>query len=757
MDCLNRWRRQLRNGAFGQGSVLVLTSVLVSIVNFGFNLVMGKKLQLHEFGTLSMIGALIAMVDVPLSSLSRTLTHRVAYLGGKYHRPVSGLWYFWRRKTYVWAVLLTLSWLLMIPILGNYFQLSSTLPLLILTPMWLLSVPAAVDAGFLSGSHKFVTLAMMAWVGAITTMVLTWVMVEMGWGEWLYMAWPISSLAAFGVGVWGLRKAHTHTVVATVSVKSYFPMTFYRHSLILKLTAAAFISIDLLMAKHFLSAEDAGRYAILALVGKAMFYTSSLLGQFVVPVASKDLGSGRNPRNNFLALLGVTLIMLLAIYLGLIFGGNYFIPWWFGEKAMVIVPLIALYGLGMMGFGLILLVISYYHSKHVYGVTYISLIGLVVVGLGMWLHHNSVEDIAGVMAWGGVINLLLITGYILARGLRHRWGGIEGKILTREMDQTLPETIGGYRLTEELSVHVVSKYRFGLYRNKKGELGFLKYTSKISGRREAVVRLRHEAALLQYLRRVSIHPGGKRVKPEVAVVGLIDMYEDDVSVWVLMEHVKQAQMDKVRSQKLYKQYDQVLEFLSQVSSRSTERIERLVYRNGRQLGLFLGIWIGLLCLRRPRDFRRGLSLVWVWPWVWWQLKDLRATTLAHRDLHEGNLGEQQGIIKLLDLEYMAVTVADYDGISLFCYHYNNRQLRQLLWKRLITNSTTLPLAMAALGIYVSVLRLMAYQLTSKEVDKYFKVIDFWRVYANSAPKIDWLKQKYFSQLSTVLARKEVRD
>lgn len=757
MDRINRWRHQLRDGAFGQGSVLVLTSVLVSMINFGFNLVMGKKLQLHDFGTLSMIGALITMVDVPLSSLSRTLTHRVAYLGGKYHKPVSGLWNFWRRKTYIWAVLLTVSWLLMIPILGNYFQLASTLPLLLLTPMWLLSVPAAVDAGFLSGRHKFVVLAMMAWVGAITTMGLTWGMVEMGWGEWLYMAWPMSTLAAFTVGVWGLRKAHARTVVATASVRSYFPMTFYRHSLMLKLTAAAFISIDLLMAKHFLSAEDAGRYAILALVGKAMFYTSSLLGQFVVPVASKDLGSGRNPRNNFLALLGITGMLLFGIYLSLILGGNYFLPWWFGEKAVTVVPLITSYGLGMVGFGLISLVISYYHSRHVYGVTYMSLIGLMVVGLGMWFHHDSVEEIAGVMAWGGVINLVLVVGYVLARRFRHRLGGIIRKNLARGMNQPLPEAIGDYRLIKELSAHAVSKYRFGLYRNTRGRFGFLKYASKVSGQMEAVARLKHEAASMQYLRGVSIHTGGKRRKSVVAVVELIDIYEDDVSFWVLMEHVKLAQMNKVRSQKLFEQYDQVLEFLSQVSGKSTVRIEGLVYRNGMQMGFLLGIWIGLLCLRRPRDLHRGLSLVWLWPWVWWQLKGLRATTLAHRDLHEGNLGMQKDMVRLLDLEYMAVTVADFDGIDLFGYHYNNRQLRQLLWKRLMTTSTASPPTLAALGVYVSLLRLTAYQLTSKEVDKYYQAIRFWREYADSVSTIGWLRQVYFNRLGAVFVRKEIND
>src|SRR5690606_17404606 len=159
-------------------------------------------------------------------------------------------------------------------------------PFVVMMPLWVLSVTAAVDVGFLLGIHLFKQVSLVMLIETILLLVITVILVEAEQPNYLYVAIPLSSLVAFGFNWYLAQSQPQKPIKSTKSIQPTFPWKFYFHSLVSKFAAVTFITVDVLLAKYFLPPEEAGLYTIISVVGKMLYYATSLLGQFVVPLVS---------------------------------------------------------------------------------------------------------------------------------------------------------------------------------------------------------------------------------------------------------------------------------------------------------------------------------------------------------------------------------------------------------------------------------------------------------------------------------------
>ena len=97
-----------------------------------------------------------------------------------------------------------------------------------------------------------------------------------------------------------------------------------------------------MFAKHYLTAELAGQYALLMLAGKMVFFIGSFVTPFIIPLVSKNEGEGKDSHRILYNTSFITLA-LVAFATGA-FGvfGSTTIPFLFGSRALVITPYIFL-------------------------------------------------------------------------------------------------------------------------------------------------------------------------------------------------------------------------------------------------------------------------------------------------------------------------------------------------------------------------------------------------------------------------------
>ncbi len=390
---------------FFSGAFLVAASMLANVLNFLYNAYLGRKLDLEDFGTISLVGSLVYIIGIPISGLSRTVTHKSAFLFGKYSTYVKKYWTKVRSKSLKASYVLAIGWLVLTPILAQVFKSESILPFAIFVPMSVIGIVGSVDSGFLTGSHLFIVYGLAVVLEALTKLVLSIVFLEIGFRHEVVLATPLSMLVSFTLSYLFILKLKSGNEVTYTNSELSFPTKFFVSSIASKITTIAFLSLDLIMVKLFLSPTDAGRYAILSLVGKMVFIIGSIFTTFIIPVVSKREGEGLPSERSFYKILGANVFASTTAFL--IFGplGRYTTPFMFGPKVYSIVEYLPIYAFAILLQTIASAIVNFHQVKDRHVFSYLGFVFSLCQIFVMVIFHRNIYDIVLAMVSGGAIYL----------------------------------------------------------------------------------------------------------------------------------------------------------------------------------------------------------------------------------------------------------------------------------------------------------------------------------------------------------------
>ncbi len=390
------------------GSLLIGASILGNLANFLYNAYLGRRLSVEEFGLVTLVASFLYLSVVPFSALSKTITHRSAFLLGKYRQPVKQFWAHIRMRAALIGFSLTILWFAATPILANLFKSNSAEPFFLFGPVWFLGIITAVDSGFLSGNLKFRFLAILIFVEPLLRLILTFGFVETGFTNLVYAATPSSMLISFLLG-W-LFVLRIGDVGPSIEKRHLlvFPNHFFITATFTRIAIFAFLSLDVILAKYFLPPTEAGLYALLSLVGKMIFFVGSLFNQFINPVVSLREGAQEDSRKIFYKLFFASTLVSLTAYLAVGIFGFLTVPILLGDKVTPIVTLLPMYGLGILCFTVATAVVIFYQARRIYLFAIVSLVLAAAQVAGIYLHHANLAEITQVMAAVGVFSLGII-------------------------------------------------------------------------------------------------------------------------------------------------------------------------------------------------------------------------------------------------------------------------------------------------------------------------------------------------------------
>ena len=397
------------------GGLLVASSMIGNVMNFLYNTYLGRHLTLEDFGEISLFGSLLSLSAVPLSALSRTVTHTSAFLLGKFGLPVKPFWASLKQRTLVYSIGVSLLWLVITPLLMRFFRIDSALPFIIFTPVWVIGSFNAINGGFLNGNLLFTTTAITAVLESATKFAFTAGFVGTNLHQYVYASIPLSLLLVMLVEWWSIsRLPNNNPAKSPKAGDLLLSRKFYFTSILTSLTKATYLSLDLILAKHFLTPVEAGAYSYLSLAGKMVYFLSSTVSQFLIPYVSRDLGAGTSPKQSFRRLLILISLVNLAAFL--IFGAFGYItaPLLWGSKAILIIRYLPAYALAMALFSTTSVIITYQQirGRHFFPIMAFLLALLMIVG--MYLEHHSIGEIVLVVSIASVISLvgvLLLTRF----------------------------------------------------------------------------------------------------------------------------------------------------------------------------------------------------------------------------------------------------------------------------------------------------------------------------------------------------------
>lgn len=412
------WISKIWSFSLSGAGMLVLATVVANFINFAFNAYLGRKLNLGDFAIVTLMTTFAYLLNLFVTSLGSTITYIISYLEGV---EIGEGNYFFKRtwfKVFIPSLISGLVWIVLVPTISAFLNVSSFLLIASFGPAILFYSLNAYNTGYLQGMFRFGTLAIIVTVETLSKLLLAILFTQTEHQSLVALAIPGSMLIAWIASTVYVYITYKKIPEAKIRnpEKRKFPFDFFTASFMRGLSVAMFLSVDLILAKHFLTSDDAGRYAMLSLVGKMIFFFGTLLNVFIISIVSRAEGEGKDPSNQFNLILLGTIFLTVGASLGLIFLGFFLVPLLLGEGARSIISFLPLYSIAMGLFVLSTTIVLYGLARKKYIFTFISLVASGLLLFGLSRDHASIKDFVDVIFKVNVIYFFttLFTHFLLS-------------------------------------------------------------------------------------------------------------------------------------------------------------------------------------------------------------------------------------------------------------------------------------------------------------------------------------------------------
>ena len=261
-----------RDHLFGHSVILLACAQASNVANLLFQAAMMRMLDSVQYGTLIAMLGVFTVITMPLAAVPWAVAHFTAgFLREGRVQEARGLVAAVTRDV-AWAgvAMLALAAVASGPLL-HYLKLDGRGPLLLTIVAVAASVGGSAFMGALQGAQGFAWLAGVGFVGSFARLVLAVLFVTLGGaatGALLGHAASMGIVALAGI-------VAVRYTLGGVRERPTRPAGFYRycvHYALAYVGYAILMNADVVAAKHYFPAEQAGTYAVAAMVGRIILF-----------------------------------------------------------------------------------------------------------------------------------------------------------------------------------------------------------------------------------------------------------------------------------------------------------------------------------------------------------------------------------------------------------------------------------------------------------------------------------------------------
>lgn len=405
--------RIMSNQYLHQNMLLLVTNVLAGIFAYLLHPFLGRMLSLQAYGQVATFISLSLVLATPTQVISTVAAKYASSLSiGKNYAQLND---FIRRLTLILliaGIVGTCLYMAASGLIASFFHFDSQFEVILFGVVFVISFVVPLNQGVMQGLQSFGWYALVTLLLALSRLIFAVGFVFFGLGvNGAILGLVLSTLLAYFISFLPLRKVLHGPRVHIGSLRmlgSYAILTTVAATGIVVL-----YSIDTVLARHFLSASDAGLYAALATIGRtALFVTSGIAIIMFPKVVTLHERGEAHTHVVVQALLGV---VGLAAVVEIVFclAPALLTTVMFGPAFLPIAGLLPLYGIAMLLLAFAQVIAMYFLAigNRIF-VMIIAGACILQIGLIFW-YHNTIAQI---------VNSVLIANIVLVIALLMIWG-----------------------------------------------------------------------------------------------------------------------------------------------------------------------------------------------------------------------------------------------------------------------------------------------------------------------------------------------
>lgn len=345
---------------FLRGSALLFAAMMVgNIFGYLFQLSMGRMLSVEAYGEMNALMSLLVIFGIPFGTLINFFARETAvYSSNGDIADVRGLHRFGLTRTCILVTPVICLLGLLSPVIGGYLGVSFDKVLLILGCVFIAAL-VTVNTGIIQGMQYFRSLSFISAGASVLKFAFAVVFVWVGWG--IYGA--LGGLLATGLFLWGFSQ---WVILSSLpSDNKAFHLSFkevykYIGGLFLaNFFFAVMTQADVMLVKHYFTAQEAGLYASAAIMGKAVMYLPGAIVLALFPMVAANQTTGRSSSNMLAKAISLTLVLSGSGALVLHFFPEFIMGVLFGSRYLPASSITAIFGIAMFPMALVLLLMNF--------------------------------------------------------------------------------------------------------------------------------------------------------------------------------------------------------------------------------------------------------------------------------------------------------------------------------------------------------------------------------------------------------------
>lgn len=382
----------------GDGALLLAATFLVNLSNYGLNLILGRWLGPEGFAEANLIATLVMLLSFVAMGLQLTVAKLVAE-GNQY--LVRQL----LQKVLFGSVSVSCLLLFLSPMFSDFLNFGSFIPLLIL----FVGIPSyfimSISRGYYQGDLSFMKLAMTYLIEMVVRLVVTLVLLYFFIGkgaetEIIAFGFLLSFLVTHYYNRLKLQCGKPEGTSLSMIMPFLLVIAFYELSQIL------INNSDVILVKHFFTAKEAGLYASMALLGRAVFFATWTVVTILFPKVIEKEKKGEPHLKLFWSALfivgGIGFVMVAGTY----FLGDFIMDVAFGSAYESVSHYLWIYTLMTSLFACANVFVYYNMSLEKYLPVYLSIAAGLLQILLLYFYHSSIEQVLTVQLY--LMSALLI-------------------------------------------------------------------------------------------------------------------------------------------------------------------------------------------------------------------------------------------------------------------------------------------------------------------------------------------------------------
>lgn len=395
-------------------AIMFIGTMVTNVLAYLYHLVVGRILGPTGYGELAALLSIFYILNSPSVVIQNILVKFFSALKAKNELgQAKKLFWSITRGLFVIACVL---FVLLIPLVnwfGSFLHITQTINLIWLYLMFVAAVFSIINVSLLQAFQQFFPMAVINSLGGVLRLVFgaLGAVFGVGWTLLSNIFAGILTYAATYVPLKSFMGANEKKLTMTPMSAVYYSVPTF----IAVFCITAIYSLDVVLVKHYFSAEEAGLYSSLSVLGKIIFFASNSLTVVAFPMLAERKELGKSYGKIVLLSLSVVACISLGITLVYYLFPSMVVNMLFGPAFAGASPLLAPFGLFISFFTLSNLFTTMFLALGKTSVWVLAFAAALIQVIAISLYHATLLTVIinnAYIAAGLFVGLLLYYPYV---------------------------------------------------------------------------------------------------------------------------------------------------------------------------------------------------------------------------------------------------------------------------------------------------------------------------------------------------------